>query len=116
MISAAQDRIHVKKDGNRAEQDHDKAKGCYGGSVGQKQLPQIGFAQQPDGAHDHTPAQILHVKFGLVYNAQGNAEQYRYHTGKQNKGAHDRLRASPKLKARFPPRVHKQGCPPEMHF
>ena len=23
---------------------------------------------------------------------------------------------SPKLKAQFPPRVHKQGCPPEMHF
>ena len=21
---------------------------------------------------------------------------------------------SPKLKAQFPPRVHKQGCPPEM--
>ena len=25
VISAAQDRIHIKKDGHRAEQDHDKA-------------------------------------------------------------------------------------------
>ena len=54
-------------------------------------MPQLRFSEHPCSAHEHTPAEVFHIKACFIDDTECEAEQDRRQSGKQDKEGNERF-------------------------